>query len=169
MKPSSLILDNSSSRITATPTYWAPLFLSALKKTYLPNPSLYTPFFNEKIEARLQTSTTNMNTFYLKKFKTYTKLKYSRTPGVDVAASAIAAFLAGLIGFILTEKAGFELLDSGDIFYTFLYIILCVLIVHPYIYWFQLQHAYDLSTINIKHLLNTYFKFWFVFFKKIFY
>ena len=149
MKPSSLILDNPAVNITKYPTYWALFFLNTASPHYNPSSVLYTPIFNKKIHTNKKLTNTHTNIFYLKKFKIYTKLKYSRTPGVDTAASAIAAFLAGLIGFILTEKAGFELLDSGDLFYGFMYIILLVLIAHPYLKLLQLEYDYDLNLINI--------------------
>ena len=88
----------------------------------------------------------------MRKFRNYTKLKYSRTPAVDVAASAIAAFLAGLIGFLLAEKAGFELLDSGDLFYFYLYLILIYLIFHPYIFILHRLYEYDFEKINFQLL-----------------
>lgn len=61
--------------------------------------------------------------FKIKKEKRYTKLKYSRVPQVDISSGAIASLLAGLLGFLVTEKMGFELLDSGDFYLLVLYLI----------------------------------------------
>lgn len=61
--------------------------------------------------------------FKIKKEKRYTKLKYSRVPQVDISSGAIASLLAGLLGFLVTEKMGFELLDSGDFYLIVLYVI----------------------------------------------
>lgn len=62
--------------------------------------------------------------FKIKKEKRYTKLKYSRVPQVDISSGAIASLLAGLLGFLVTEKMGFELLDSGDFYLIVLYCII---------------------------------------------
>jgi hypothetical protein len=53
----------------------------------------------------------------------YTKLKYSRVTQFDIASGAIAALLAGFIGFLITEKFGFELSDSGDFYFLLMYIV----------------------------------------------
>ena len=55
---------------------------------------------------------------FLRKEKIYTKLKYSRVPQYDIVSGGAAALFAGFLGFLICEKFGFELLDSGD-FYTF--------------------------------------------------
>lgn len=65
--------------------------------------------------------------YFLKKEVFYTKLKYSRVPQFDTSAGASASFLSGLYGFMICEKFGFELLDSGD----FLFLVL-------YLFWFFL-------------------------------
>lgn len=55
---------------------------------------------------------------FLKREKIYTKLKYSRSPAYDIVSGGVAALFAGFIGFLISEKFGIELVDSGD-FYTF--------------------------------------------------
>lgn len=60
---------------------------------------------------------------FLKKEKIYTKLKYSRVPQYDIASGASAALFAGFLGFLICEKFGFELLDSGDFYFLFMYIV----------------------------------------------
>lgn len=59
---------------------------------------------------------------FLKKEKIYTKLKYSRVPQYDTVSGGSAALLAGFLGFLICEKFGFELLDSGDFFILFMYV-----------------------------------------------
>lgn len=66
--------------------------------------------------------------FLMKKEYLYTKLKYSRVPQFDIASGASAGLLAGLLGFIITEKFGFELLDSGDFYMIVMYLGLIILI-----------------------------------------
>ena len=57
----------------------------------------------------------------IKKERLYTKLKYSRSPAYDIVSGGAAALLAGFIGFLISEKYGFELVDSGDFYYLFMY------------------------------------------------
>jgi hypothetical protein len=53
----------------------------------------------------------------------YTKLKYSRVTQFDISSGAVAALFAGFIGFLISEKFGFELVDSGDFYFFFMYIV----------------------------------------------
>lgn len=66
----------------------------------------------------------NVIIFLLKKEKKYTKLKYSRVPQVDIVSGGVASLLAGLLGFLVTEKVGFELIDSGDFYILVVYLVL---------------------------------------------
>lgn len=59
----------------------------------------------------------------------YTKLKYSRVPQFDTSAGAVASFISGMYGFMVCEKFGFELLDSGDFLFLLLYLIAVVFVV----------------------------------------
>ena len=58
-----------------------------------------------------------INTNFLRKERIYTKLKYSRTPGYDIVSGGAAVILAGFLGFLVSEKFGIELPDSGDFYY----------------------------------------------------
>lgn len=71
--------------------------------------------------------------FLFKKEKIYTKLKYSRVPQVDIASGSAASLFAGLIGFLITEKFGFELLDSGDFYVLVVYVFLIIVILRIFI------------------------------------
>lgn len=62
----------------------------------------------------------------MKKEKRYTKLKYSRVPQVDFVSGGVASLLAGLLGFLVTEKVGFELIDSGDFYILLTYVIIVI-------------------------------------------
>lgn len=63
----------------------------------------------------------NLN--FIRKEKIYTKLKYSRTPQYDIVSGGSAALFSGFLGFLICEKFGFELLDSGDFYFLFMYIV----------------------------------------------
>ena len=60
---------------------------------------------------------------FIKKERLYTKLKYSRSPAYDIVSGGAAALLAGFLGFLISEKYGFELVDSGDFYYLFMYLV----------------------------------------------
>lgn len=72
-------------------------------------------------KSNLLWSLFNIN--FLKKERIYTKLKYSRVPQYDIVSGGAAALLAGFLGFLITEKFGFELADSGDFYFLFMYLV----------------------------------------------
>ena len=65
---------------------------------------------------------------FIRKEFVYTKLKYSRSPAYDAVSGGFAALLAGFIGFLISEKFGIELVDSGDFFIAFMYAVFVVFI-----------------------------------------
>ena len=73
----------------------------------------------------------NFNIYFLRKEKIYTKLKYSRCPQYDMVSGGIAALLAGFIGFLVCEKFGLELLDSGDFYIAFMYAVFLTFSLRP--------------------------------------
>lgn len=79
------------------------------------------PHVRQTFSQKLFKSLFDIN--FLKKEKLYTKLKYSRVPQYDIVSGASAALLAGFLGFLVCEKFGFELLDSGDFYFLFMYIV----------------------------------------------
>lgn len=92
--------------------------------------SVYNNFFkfylNDDSSDTVLYKLNNFNNFYLfifKKEKIYTKLKYSRVPQVDIASGSVASLFAGLVGFLVTEKFGFELIDSGDFYVLIVYVL----------------------------------------------
>jgi len=66
----------------------------------------------------------NKNIYFFKKESFYTKLKYSRVPQFDTSSGGIASLLSGFYGFLVSEKFGFELIDSGDFLFIIVYLIL---------------------------------------------
>jgi hypothetical protein len=75
----------------------------------------------------------NFNIYFLRKEKIYTKLKYSRCPQYDMVSGGLAALLAGFIGFLICEKFGLELLDSGDFYIAFMYAVFLVFSLRPFL------------------------------------
>ena len=72
-----------------------------------------------------------LNLNFLRKERLYTKLKYSRSPAYDIVSGGTAAILAGFLGFLVSEKFGFELVDSGDFYYLLMYVVLLAFSVRP--------------------------------------
>lgn len=60
----------------------------------------------------------------MRKEYVYTKLKYSRSPAFDIVSGGSAALLAAFFGFLISEKFGIELVDSGDFYYLNMYLII---------------------------------------------
>lgn len=84
--------------------------------------------------TNLQNSNFSFNTIninFLRKERLYTKLKYSRSPAYDIVSGGAAALFAGLLGFLVSEKFGFELVDSGDFYYVFMYGVFISFSIRP--------------------------------------
>ena len=77
---------------------------------------------------------------FLKKERLYTKLKYSRSPAYDIVSGGAAALLAGFMCFLISEKYGFELVDSGDFYYLFMYIVFLAFSVRPLLTSFDVKY-----------------------------
>jgi hypothetical protein len=90
-------------------------------------------FFNTKNKDNLKLNTwySNINLNFLRKERLYTKLKYSRSPAYDIVSGGAAAIFAGFIGFLISEKFGFELADSGDFYYLFMYLVFIAFLFRP--------------------------------------
>lgn len=91
--------------------------------------SLYNYFFFNKnfflfINKNYFNYTSLFTVFFLKKEVFYTKLKYSRVPQFDTSSGALASLLSGFYGFLVCEKYGLELIDSGDFLLIYIYILL---------------------------------------------
>jgi len=76
---------------------------------------------------------TILDTNFLRKEKIYAKLKYSRSPQYDIVSGGIAAIFSGFLGFLICEKFGLELLDSGDFYTAFMYGVFIVFACRPLI------------------------------------
>ena len=73
------------------------------------------------------------NVNFLRKERLYTKLKYSRCPQYDIVGGGWAALFAGLLGFLISEKFGIELVDSGDFYNALMYVIFASFALRPLI------------------------------------
>jgi hypothetical protein len=106
------------------------------------------------------------NINFLKKEKIYTKLKYSRVPQYDIVSGGSAALLAGFLGFLISEKFGFELVDSGDFYFFFIYLVFIFFSIRLF---FKIINAkiFSWNFISFKWLVN-YIKTFIIIFIKCF-
>jgi hypothetical protein len=90
---------------------------------------------------------------FLRKEKLYTKLKYSRCPQYDIVSGGFAALLAGFIGFLISEKFGIELVDSGDFYNAFMYGVFGAFAIRPLLRSYS-QDNTPYSPLSPKYLLT---------------
>ena len=115
----------------------------------------------------LNTNNSIININFLRKERLYTKLKYSRSPAYDIVSGGSAALLAAFLGFLISEKYGFELVDSGDFYYLFMYMVFLSFSVRPIVHtliskdsWFSILSIKPLIVyfINLFQLILKIFK-----------
>lgn len=128
-QPSSWILNFSSPSPVEFLPYWKNNFEFLLKQNY--HPSKQKKSFDSRIQIKycpiplIVTNLENIfNINFIRKEKTYTKLKYSRTPAYDIISGGVAVIFAGFLAFLISEKFGLELGDSADFFFVVIYLIL---------------------------------------------
>lgn len=96
-----------------------------------------------------------VNVNFIRKERLYTKLKYSRSPAYDIVSGGAAALLAGLIGFLVSEKFGMELVDSGDFYYLFMYMVFLAFSVRPLLEVMDYRHSL-LSLFSLRRVIEFY-------------
>jgi hypothetical protein len=111
-------------------------------------------------EKTLSSSLSFYNIFdinFIKRERLYTKLKYSRSPAYDIVSGGAAAFLAAFIGFLVSEKFGIELVDSGDFYTAFMYSVFIGLSFKPFMKILQFSRSLTSSFINkLKIIILTF-------------
>jgi hypothetical protein len=104
---------------------------------------------------RLDTTQNLLNVNFLRKERLYTKLKYSRSPAFDIVSGGMAALLAGFIGFLISEKYGYELVDSGDFYYAFMYLVFLTFSLRPLLIVSDSTKGF-LEALSLKRVLLFY-------------
>ena len=94
-----------------------------------------------------------LNINFLRKERLYTKLKYSRSPAYDIVSGGMAAILAGFLGFLISEKYGAELVDSGDFYFLFMYIVFLVFALKPLLTKLNIKKGL-VDLFSLKELFN---------------
>ena len=87
---------------------------------------------------------------FLRKEKMYTKLKYSRCPQYDIISGGFAAIFAGFIGFLISEKFGIELVDSGDFYIALMYGIFAVFTLRPLLRIYSMSNVFY-TPVSLKY------------------
>lgn len=107
------------------------------------------------VNNSLNTWFNTVNVNFLRKERLYTKLKYSRSPAFDIVSGGAAALLAAFIGFLISEKFGYELVDSGDFYFLFMYIVFASFSLRPLITVSDASKGFW-DTFSLKRVLNFY-------------
>ena len=139
--PTHLILDLSSTPKHLFSPYWVLKYPYSTNPNRKVNPTTKPSFTKSTLQRTLAlltkndtlNSLLNFNMYFLRKEKIYTKLKYSRCPQYDMVSGGLAALLAGFIGFLICEKFGLELLDSGDFYIAFMYAVFLTFSLRPFL------------------------------------
>lgn len=120
---------------------------------------------NERIELKLKKNVGNLgenstktlfSIFFLRKEEIYTKLKYSRCPQYDMVSGGLAALFAAFLGFLICEKFGLELLDSGDFYIAFMYGVFATFSLRPLVRSMT-KGVLAYNVVSPKHLFNYLF------------
>ena len=93
---------------------------------------------------------------FIKTEQVYTKLKYSRAPIYDIISGGSACLLAGFIGFLISEKFGFEIIDSLDIFILYFYILFISLLM--FIFYKNMLYNYNVWYNFINYINILYYR-----------
>lgn len=179
--PNHIILDFNSSKKINNNTYWVFTLLSkrdiskvthssiGTNKTtniFVTEPKLnllykntYTSFLKlikvDNSFSYLSNTNNLLNINFLRKERLYTKLKYSRSPAYDIVSGGAAAIFAGLLGFLISEKFGMELVDSGDFYYLFMYLVFCSFSIKPLLTVSSGSRSF-IDTISLRRIFNFY-------------
>ena len=108
---------------------------------------------SESSPTSLFSATNTFDVNFLRKEKLYTKLKYSRCPQYDIVSGGFAAILAGFVGFLISEKFGIELVDSGDFYIAFMYGVIASFSVRPLVRIYS-KDASLYTPISLNYLLT---------------
>lgn len=101
------------------------------------------------------TSFSKLNFHLLRKEFVYTKLKYSRSPAFDIVSGGAAALFAAFFGFLVSEKFGIELVDSGDFYYLNMYIVITAYSLKTFKDLVCVSNSFN-QFISFYHLRNYY-------------
>lgn len=161
--PKHIILDLYTPQTPLVNHAWEYEFIRRTKRRYRNSPlaslatsrtakiTLSTPSIPETLYLNSLTMS-NFDINFLRKEKIYTKLKYSRCPQYDIVSGGFAAIFAGFIGFLISEKFGIELVDSGDFYIAFMYGVFAAFSLRPLIRIYSKDDT-PYTPISLRYLL----------------
>ena len=118
-----------------------------------------------KYTSTFSSSHNLVNVNFLRKERLYTKLKYSRSPAYDIVSGGSAALLAAFLGFLISEKYGFEMVDSGDFYFLFMYLVFISFSVRPLLITLNSNNPVT-SVFSIKPIINFFLNLCYLLFNK---
>lgn len=176
--PNHLILDFNNNLINFYNNYWINKFNNFLNQKLS---FFFFIFLKKKINKNIINTNNlfkykfqniiNLNKFkiwiffninFLKKEKIYTKLKYSRVPQYDIVSGGVAALFSGFLGFLICEKFGLELLDSGDFYILFMYFVFISFFFKLFLKLIN-NNNFSWNFLNYKWFVNFYINLIFLF------
>lgn len=175
--PKHLILDIKTTPTITNNYIWSLNFLNQTQrksKFKLPPKAMWKRATAKPIYVKaLKFSSTDLSYFYecfdihfLRKEKIYTKLKYSRCPQYDIVSGGFAALFAGFIGFLISEKFGLELVDSGDFYVAFMYLVFIILSLKVFLDIYSKDDTLY-TPLSIKYFLYFYQEFFTLLLKEV--
>ena len=157
-----IVLDFEKSNNRYQPNYWLTSFLnqqsssvSIFKNKFFYNNYINTNNLSSQTNSKLNTSLNLLNVNFLRREFLYTKLKYSRSPAYDIVSGGAAAIFAGFLGFLVSEKFGLELVDSGDFYFLIMYIVFLCFSVRPLLITMD-KDKNLLTSFSLKPIFNFY-------------
>lgn len=117
--------------------------------------SRYNKSNHQRNVSQLNTWFNTVNINFLRKERLYTKLKYSRSPAFDIVSGGAAALLAAFVGFLISEKFGYELVDSGDFYFLFMYMVFLSFSIRPLLIVSDASKSFW-HTLSLKRVLSFY-------------
>lgn len=172
--PDHIILDLQKTNNQNNNNYWVNTYVKTSKYNYFFINNSFKKSINFKSKSfvtstsksLLLVNNTKLNDFsllwslldinFIKREKLYTKLKYSRSPQYDIVSGGIAALFAGFVGFLISEKFGIELVDSGDFYIFFMYCVFFSFSLRPLVKILSKENSLW-NFFSYKFALNFYF------------
>lgn len=139
--PVLLKLNSNARAAYSTPLHTTDNLTSSLRKN-----------LNNQADSTQSLTLSLFNIHFIRKEKLYTKLKYSRCPQYDMVSGGFAALLAGFVGFLISEKFGIELVDSGDFYNAFMYGVFACFSLRPLLRVYSKDDT-PYNPLSLKYLL----------------
>jgi len=150
-----IILDFEKLTHSSIPNYWVIFFIKQ-NSINIYNNKIHT----KKVKRSIVLNYININ--FLRKDFLYTKLKYSRSPAYDIVSGGAAVLFAGFLGFLVSEKFGLELVDSGDFYFLIMYLTFFIFSWRPLLTICE-PHKSILTIFNFKYVYKFYVTLLFLF------